>query len=384
MKTMHLRVRYCDCCGSDNLEELWRYSTKARTKNHTWDWDVRNVVCRNCGFAFVSPCPEEGFLEEYYEDSYEYYRGQKPDYSIKNRCGLISKYAPRKASYVEIGSNESTRFVTQLSKIVGRITTIEPNSSCKSTYNSIHSIRGKDADIVTAYFVLEHISNPKEFLGLCAECLKENGILILEVPNLYLYPADPAGLSWWEHTNHFSPHTLSSLAGSQGFRLIEVSQRYCSRPFGFAAVFARNSKKTNHDNQNHTEYLISRYCINEGLELIKDYYRRINDVRHRIELVVKDNKPSDVSVILWGANRICKDLLDGWHTGESAVIVDSNPEKRDYFSPLIVHQPEAVFDIIANAKVLVINTALNSKEILEFIKLATGREFEQEHVLIVE
>jgi SAM-dependent methyltransferase len=204
-------------------------------------WQVRNVICQDCGFVFVSPCPTETCLKEYYEDSYEYFCGQELDYSIETRIQLIKKYNMKKknTSYIEIGSNESSRFITELSKYVGEITTVELNTSCSKSFSSMQYLSKGKADIVTAYFVLEHVSNPKKFLTSCADCLHENGILILEVPNLYLYPLDPSGLLWWEHTNHFSPRSLSCIAALEGFDLLELSQEHCSRPFGFVAIFQK-------------------------------------------------------------------------------------------------------------------------------------------------
>ena len=281
MKSIAVQERVCDCCGSNDLEEIWHYSLESRTKSNTYFWQVRNVVCRCCGFGFVSPSPTEDALEEYYQDSFCIDTQQGADFSVQNRLHIISKCveeleksdqysAECEKTYLEVGSNNCPEFISKVESLFEHIQTVELNEDCNSNYRSLKDIPDEVADVVAAYFVLEHIPNPKQFLEYCVRGLKSGGFLILEVPNLYLYPKDPAGILLHEHVNHFSPVSLSWLANMQGLSLVEISQKYCSRPFGFAAIYQKKDDVVGNSSVHHdVEYYLAKSCMVEGVEAIK-------------------------------------------------------------------------------------------------------------------
>lgn len=74
-------------------------------------------------------------------------------------------------------------------------------------------------DIVVAFHVLEHLSDPKAFMADARLALKPGGRAFIEVPNLmcglktpdYVHPA---------HLTYFTPETLSRLARAAGFRIL--------------------------------------------------------------------------------------------------------------------------------------------------------------------
>jgi SAM-dependent methyltransferase len=380
-RKIELADRQCDCCENTELEEVWRYEKEARTKQHTFTWQVRNVICKRCGFAFVSPVPTEGSLKDYYGDSYEYFRGIELDYSIEKRIGLIVRYlrGNHDARYVEVGGNENTRFLSELSRHVGSITSVELNLSCRSDHKSLEALKEGCADIISAYFVLEHMPDPKHFFHLCARRLRRDGILIIEVPDLSIYPFNPAGLALWEHTSHFSARSLSCLAQSQGFSLLEVSHQDCSRPFGFAAVFSNTGKIIAAD-LGVSDYQNASYCMREGIKKIEEHRRNLMRIREKIDAIAKNSG----SAVIWAANKVCLELLEGYELPPAAVIVDSNPQKKNYLAPLEVRQPKEAFADIRNAGLLVINTKLHAREILGFIKENVGRTFGRDELIIVE
>lgn len=389
MKPVTLQERACDCCGSRDFEEIYNYSIESRTKCNTFFWNVRNVVCKKCGFAFVSPSPIEDVLEEYYSDSFSIYSQQTVDFSIENRMHVILKCLENieksganclnnENTYIEVGSNNCPEFIEKVNLLFDNIKTVEINDDCHSSYSSLQDIPDGEADVIAAYFVLEHVPQPKVFLKSCARSLKSRGFLILEVPNLYLYPKDPAGIFLHEHVNHFSPISLAHLANEQGLLLKEISQKYCSRPFGFVAVFQKTCGDINSFSfPNSVEYVLARSCMAEGVEAIKSFKRRLVKARERINQAQR-------GVIIWGANEICKMLLDGYQLPTSAICIDSDSRKEKYLLPLEVCQPSDVLTKIETAELLVINTKRNSGNITEWITKHTGRNFTKEELLILD
>lgn len=384
IKEIEYVERNCDCCGGVRLDEILAYDTKARTRSRTYLWKVRNVVCRDCGFAFVSPVPTEESLSEYYADCYSFWRGEAIEFSVENRLALLRRniVPGSRPLFVEIGSNATEPFQQALSEYVGEYRCAELNNDCASDFESLQSLQPASVDILSAYFVLEHVTNPGEFLAQAARTLKEQGLLVIEVPNLYIYPINPAGIVWYEHTNHFSPRTLAAIAAGQGLELVEVSYQDCSRPYGFAAVFSKTGRPSGETRTtaDESEYKIARACMTEGANLIQNYYSQLGEVRERIREAARDESP----IVLWAANRYCIDLLDGMELPEPAVIVDSDPGKKDYMHPLPVRLPGEARDSIRRAGLFVINTSLHAGEILGQIRNEFGRELGEEEVVIIE
>ncbi|HEY7773982.1 MAG TPA: methyltransferase domain-containing protein, partial [Marinagarivorans sp.] len=185
MKDIAYIDRACDCCGGDDLHSVWQYEKISKTRNEQFRWKVNNVVCKQCGFAFVSPVPTQQSLTEYYSDSFSIFTGQEVDYSIDNRLAIIQacQAISSAQSFLEVGSNNSPEFQRRLSELFSRIETVEINDDCNSTYKNLHSVPAQSQDIVASYFALEHIPNPEVFLRQCAALLKNDGCLIIEVPN---------------------------------------------------------------------------------------------------------------------------------------------------------------------------------------------------------
>ncbi len=382
MRIIKYEDRNCDLCGGRDLEEIWKYSIKSRTRNDITQWKVRNVICRNCGFAFVSPSPTQKSLESHYADSFELFAGQRPDYSIEKRIALIKKYCikRRNTTYLEIGSNNCPEFMSELKKVTGKISTMEINQNCNSSYKDADEIPRKFADVVAAYFVFEHVPDIKRLIRACAKAMSDSGVLIAEVPDLTIYARDPAGLYLCEHVNHFSPYTLSTAAGLCGLELVEFSRRRCSRPFGFVSVFRKSRRALAKAGKNNDEYIISREAMLEGVETMKNLSRKIDAARKRIREMAESGKSS----IIWSANWNCMRLLDGFKLPETAFVVDSDIRKKDYFKDTQVSLPSEKLKEIGKASYLVLNAPFYADEIKNWISDKTGRKFTNEDSIILD
>ncbi len=373
--------RFCDICDGRELECVFSETKITKTNTKKFRWNNRIVVCKKCGFTFLSPCPTKESLESYYRDHFSLYPGQKLDYSIEKRIDLLKKYfGDGRKVLIEIGGNDNTIFKSSVIPFVDKYYSVELNSNCVSDFSDINQIKTQKADIITAYFVLEHIPDPKQFLRTCNKSLNNNGLIILEVPNTYIYPITAAGL-FYEHTNHFSPHTLSLLAASQGFSLVEISYQQCSRDFGFVAVYKKIIDMNNNsplDSLSYSylpqieknfiwgnEYLIAKSCILEGANRINKFNNKIIEIRKKIiDYSLKKNGP----IVIWVANDICIDLLTDFPSMDGIYIVDSNPKKRDFFQSIPVYTPDKIIDVIKISTFFVINSYIYSNEIKEIIE----------------
>lgn len=82
----------------------------------------------------------------------------------------------------------------------------------------------KKFDIILLFDVLEHFKNPKYILNECRKILKNDGILVIQIPNYKSFMAKICKKwSWWfveDHFFHFSNKSINLLLKNSGFKVI--------------------------------------------------------------------------------------------------------------------------------------------------------------------
>lgn len=386
---IELEPRSCESCGSHDLETLWNYQRFAKTQTTQWLFDVSNVICKRCGFIFVSPSPTPECLAAYYADSYSRFSGQKEDFSTENRLQFIQKcldrYQPATGAdqnkpakaITEIGSNQKGAFHQRLGEFFETILAIEPNQSCDSDFNSLDDLSEGFNDFIVHYFVLEHIPKVRSFLKDCYRSLKPGGILVCEVPDLKLYPNDVAALILYEHCNHFSLESLVEIAQSVGFELLDYSNSLCSRPYGFVAGFRKIE----------IEPGVTRSCQLKQYAEAKDYFLRGTAKAQKIQQQMIDVHQSiglDQPILFWGANDNLLRFLDGGDLPATVTVIDSDPRKKAYFDQFSVFQPHEVPDAIQGCERIVIFTRLHADDILKTLHKTYQKSLDPQHIFIVD
>ena len=85
-------------------------------------------------------------------------------------------------------------------------------------------------DVVTINHVLEHVPQPAALLAEVGRILKDDGLLVIGVPNIGSIMARLKGPKWAslrheEHIWHFTPATLRRLLAQSGFRELHFESR---------------------------------------------------------------------------------------------------------------------------------------------------------------
>ncbi|MRR14365.1 methyltransferase domain-containing protein, partial [archaeon] len=323
-KQFAYEARRCECCGGNDLELLWAYDYTSPTRNSLFDFSVRNMICVECGFVFVSPVPEEQDLASYYADSFTYWEGQSLDYDVEKRIAFIREQLGGTGVFLEIGSNATGPFHRQLGKIFSEVLTSEINRNVESTYRTLAEFPSGYADMIGHYFVLEHITRVRDFFKACRSALKDDGIMICEVPDLALYPEDISGLMLCEHMNHFSLNSLTRIAAQSGFQLKAHSTGLSSRSFGFAACFIKGPEQA--DKGMDSVYSENKKLFLRGLEKVEEMKRGLEGYRTRLREYVDNGRKA----ILWAANDILMRFLDGSVPPVNTMVIDSNPARKHY------------------------------------------------------
>jgi 2-polyprenyl-3-methyl-5-hydroxy-6-metoxy-1,4-benzoquinol methylase len=203
------------------------------------------VKCLNCHLVYVNPTlKSEKYIEIYKNinyghiieslsiSSHEYRRSRFGT----ERIELIEKYARKKSGrLLEIGSGSG--FFLEEAKSRGWDV-----SGCELSEPAYEFSRSRginvlnltlheagfandEFDVVTAFDVLEHIYDPKNFIREVKRILKPNGILFLYVPNLdsasFHLMGEGAHFIWpTHHLTYFTPETLSSFLKTLEFQLV--------------------------------------------------------------------------------------------------------------------------------------------------------------------
>jgi hypothetical protein len=81
-------------------------------------------------------------------------------------------------------------------------------------------------DLITLLHTLEHVPEPIILLQQLRTKLTEQGILLVQVPNLMENPFD---LVVFDHASHFAVETLTSLAGRVGFEVMTLSTDWVAK-----------------------------------------------------------------------------------------------------------------------------------------------------------
>lgn len=156
------------------------------------------AYCNSCGVVFNQSFQKDKTHKAYESKSYvvkKILKGQMSDnlnFIVKN----ISRFLNKDSSVMEIGSGDG-KVASEISRHCHRIITVDPSYSSITSNKSLQNIehyndyfsrdiaqKAGKVDFVIARHILEHITEPLEFINLICESLKDNGSLYIEIPNM--------------------------------------------------------------------------------------------------------------------------------------------------------------------------------------------------------
>lgn len=187
----------------------------------------------------TSPIPDISELGKYYESG-DYishtdsnasfldklYQGVKR-FSIQKKVKLLNSFlskTSKKLTVLDIGSGTGD-FLLGCKNSGFEVFGVEPNVRAKSLseskldsmiYTDISELEEEKFDFITMWHVLEHIPNLSEYVVHLKSLLKEDGVLIVAVPNYKSYDAVYYEKFWAafdvpRHLSHFSMNAISRL-----------------------------------------------------------------------------------------------------------------------------------------------------------------------------
>lgn len=225
----------CNLCGSKIVDTL-----SLKDKNGDY---LRTVICKKCGLIWSDPRPAEEEIKNFYSKQYrkEYKGITKPKKKhvyrdareAMKRYNYFKEIISRGDSLLDIGAGTGV-FIYTMRQLGLNAKGIEPDENharyarekiqVPVTTEFAQDIDTEESfDIVTLHHVLEHMTNPLWELKKISAILKENGHLIVEVPNAEDIKQDPKNRYHKAHIYTFNPETLAALGNRAGFHVVKKS-----------------------------------------------------------------------------------------------------------------------------------------------------------------
>ncbi|MDD6055127.1 MAG: class I SAM-dependent methyltransferase [Helicobacteraceae bacterium] len=230
----------CYICGCKSYHKR---DGKVRDDN-----SINILECDDCGLVFL-----DNFKEMDYEGSKMHEQARV--YELTERRDLIKdQYLFNKSrldfclnfmigkDVLDFGSGYGG-FAILAKEFANSISAVELESAVEPIYQkegiplfkNLVELENKKFDLITAFHVIEHLSEPANMLKSLAKLLKKGGRLIVEVPNandallsIYENRAFMEFTYWSAHFYLFNTHTLRKLGQKAGLRVdfVKPIQRY--------------------------------------------------------------------------------------------------------------------------------------------------------------
>ena len=239
----------CYLCGSNSSTVR-----EGRVRDNS---ELKVLECSDCGLVYLDST--EHIKEEFYEQSNHHKTDLKNDKLIKIEDWLKETESDDQRRFEMLKNTLINKtvldfgcgaggFLKKSKEIASKVYGIELEQRVReywgkeiSIYKNLNSLKNKSdlkehpIDVITSFHVIEHLKDPLNMLLEFKEIVKQDGFIILEVPNsndalLTMYESKKfQEFSYWsQHLYLFNSETMKLLAKKAGLQLISLKhiQRY--------------------------------------------------------------------------------------------------------------------------------------------------------------
>ncbi len=234
----------CDCCGSEEREEV--FGGPDRLLGHPGRFSY--VHCKGCGLLYQYPRPMPSALGRFYRGGYRAYHRlvrEEPSplrrwsrrYGMVKQRGYVERFLPE-GRLLDVGCGTGL-FLEEMQRS-GRwdLQGIEPSADAASyvqkklglpVQNSTFeetTLPPSSQDVITMWYVLEHLPSPTTALRKAHVLLRPGGMLILALPNYESLDRRLFGRYWsgWDLPRHlylFPRPLFQKMLQECGFEVVD-------------------------------------------------------------------------------------------------------------------------------------------------------------------
>jgi 2-polyprenyl-3-methyl-5-hydroxy-6-metoxy-1,4-benzoquinol methylase len=239
----HIKLAHCPLCNAENHKFF------LKVKDHMITKENFNIFeCSSCGFHFTNPRPSLSNIGHYYksEDYVSHSSSKKGfinsiynfirNYTIKQKVNLL-KSLSKKTEVLDIGAGTG-HFLNACKTNGFSVLGLEPDEDAvnfaKNNFQldlkplaTLYDLESNSKDFISMWHVLEHVYNLKQDFTEIVRVLKDDGFLIIAVPNMESYDAKIYKENWAaydvpRHLYHFRKLDIEHLAKEYGLKLFDV------------------------------------------------------------------------------------------------------------------------------------------------------------------
>ncbi len=214
------------------------------------------VCCKTCTFYYLNPRIKSSIILESYKSAVDpTFIEQDPmrihtfSRSLKKVLRRFHITPDRSKTVLDVGSAGGA-FLKAATDLGFSGVGVEPSQwlceAGRTTYGldlrpgflSDHSFPPQSFFMITLWDVLEHMTDPEPVLGSLHGLLKNNGYLLVNVPNYDSWARRLMQRKWpfflSVHLSYFTDESLTRLLDRCGFRLIEITPHFQTLALGYA------------------------------------------------------------------------------------------------------------------------------------------------------
>lgn len=239
-KNQTLNTMLCLLCNSSSVEKVDNVPVQELVKSYKKAYqfdieylfkesDIQLLECKGCGLRFYTPhvTGDDSFYNVLQKREW-YYRDDKEEYHF-----AASFVKPGdKVLDVGCGKGAFAKFIPQAIFKGLEFSSDAIKTGIQKGYDIIqepiekHAVKqSQQYNVVTAFQVLEHISNISQFIKAAAACVKPQGKLIIAVPSeeSYIKFLPNAFLNMPpHHITRWTDRALESLARQINFKVVQI------------------------------------------------------------------------------------------------------------------------------------------------------------------
>lgn len=235
----------CNLCGLNNSNTIFKGKDMVHGKLGLFTI----VKCNECGLIYVNPRPNQTIISDYYPNEYwdidENNNGniekklKKTIHKIINKMYYKMAIPPKSGgkildigcgdgkSLLKLKEDDWDTYGVEISEMASKYAREILGLNIFTGILEDAEFEGEFFDVVLLNNVLEHLSDPATTLKEINRILKNDGKVIISIPNVDSFEAKHFKKYWtaWDlprHLYHFSPVTIKSILNKTGFEVLDI------------------------------------------------------------------------------------------------------------------------------------------------------------------